>query len=132
MFNMLPNVIRNLFNKKATRRYPRVIRPAFENVRGALFNDIARCTFCSACAVKCPSQCITVDKGPGTWTYELFACVFCGICVDICPAGSLHQKGEYRLPLCSRETITLKGEPKPALEKTKKIAKDSNDDSQDL
>jgi ech hydrogenase subunit F len=128
---MTPNVIRNLFHKKATRRYPRQIRPTFENVRGALFNEIAKCTFCGACAIKCPSQCITVDKKAGKWIYDLFACVFCGICVDICPAESLHQQSEYRLPLPGREMITLKGESKQKIEKTKKFPKEKNHDSKD-
>jgi ech hydrogenase subunit F len=131
MFKMTPNVIRNLFHKKATRRYPRQIRPTFENVRGALFNEIAKCTFCGACAIKCPSQCITVDKKAGKWIYDLFACVFCGICVDICPAESLHQQSEYRLPLPGREMITLKGESKQKIEKTKKFPKEKNHDSKD-
>ena len=131
MFKMTPNVIRNLLRKKATRRYPREIRPTFENVRGALFNDIAKCTFCGICAIKCPSQCITVDKKAGIWIYDPFACVFCGICADICPAESLHQQSEYRLPLAGRETITLKGEPKPKIEKTTKIPEERNDDSKD-
>lgn len=131
MFKMTPNVIRNLIHKKATRRYPRVTRPAFEDVRGALFNDVAKCTFCGACAIKCPSQCITVDRKDGKWIYELFACVFCGICADICPAESLHQQSKYRLPLPGRETITLIGEPKHKIEKTTKISKEKNDDSKD-
>ena len=131
MFKMTPNVIRNLFRKKATRRYPREVRPTFENARGALFNDIAKCTFCGICAIKCPSQCITVDKKASMWVYDPFACVFCGICVDSCPAESLHQQSEYRLPLARRETITLQGEPKQKIEKTRKIPKERNDDSKD-
>jgi formate hydrogenlyase subunit 6/NADH:ubiquinone oxidoreductase subunit I len=131
MFKMTPNVIRNLLHKKATRLYPRLIRPAFENVRGALFNDVAQCTFCGVCAVKCPSQCIAVDKKAGIWIYDPFACVFCGICADICPAESLHQQSEYRLPLAGRETITLKGEPKQKIEKTTQIPEEENDDSKD-
>jgi len=131
MFKMTPNVIRNLVHKKATRRYPRRIRPTFENVRGALFNEIAKCTFCGACAIKCPSQCISVDKKAGLWIYDLFACVFCGICVDICPAESLHQQSEYRLPLYGRETITLKGEPKLKIEKTARISKEKSHDPKD-
>src|SRR5210317_979394 len=38
MFKMTPNVLRNLFFPKATRRYPREVRPPFENARGALLN----------------------------------------------------------------------------------------------
>jgi ech hydrogenase subunit F len=131
MFKMTPNVLHNLLSQKATRKYPRVIRPAFEKARGALFNDVARCTFCGACALKCPSQCIRVDKKAGTWTYEPFACVFCGVCVDICPPKSLYQTSEYRLPVVARETIMLKGEPRRRIDKTKPIAKEKDDDHTD-
>jgi ech hydrogenase subunit F len=72
-----------------------------------------------------------VDKKTGMWIYDLFACVFCGICVEVCPAESLHQQGEYRLPLPGRETIALKGEPKQKIAKTTKIPKERNDDSKD-
>jgi formate hydrogenlyase subunit 6/NADH:ubiquinone oxidoreductase subunit I len=72
-----------------------------------------------------------VDKKAGMWVYDPFACVFCGICVDNCPAKSLYQQSEYRLPLPARETITLKGEPKQKIEKTKKIPKERNHDTKD-
>ncbi|MBW2470141.1 MAG: 4Fe-4S binding protein [Deltaproteobacteria bacterium] len=117
MFQMMPNILKNLFFPKATRRYPRVVRSPFESSRGALFNDIEKCTFCSVCELKCPSQCIRVDKKAATWTYDPFACVFCGICVDICPPNSLYQKSAYRLPVAGRELITLTGVPRPKLEK---------------
>ena len=117
MFKMTPNVLKNLISKRATRRYPRVARTPFESVRGALFNDIEKCTFCSVCALKCPSQCITVDKKAAIWRYDPFVCVFCGICVDACTGKCLHQKREYRNPLAERETILLKGEPKQKIEK---------------
>jgi ech hydrogenase subunit F len=75
MFKMTPNVLKNLSSHKATRRYPHEVRTPFENVRGELYNDIKNCTFCQVCAVKCPSQCITVDKKAATWTCDPFACV---------------------------------------------------------
>ena len=112
MFKMTPNVLKNLFSKKATRRYPREVRTPFESLRGALFNDIGKCIFCGICALKCPSQCITVDKKAAIWRYDPFACVFCGICVDACTGKCLHQKGEYRNPVVERETILLKGDPR--------------------
>lgn len=112
MFKMTPNVLRNLFSRKATRRYPHEVRTPFENVRGELYIDIEKCTFCRICAVKCPSQCITVDKKAATWTCDPFACIYCGICVDNCKEKCLHQRQEYRIPVLEREVIFMEGEVK--------------------
>ena len=112
MFKMTPNVLKNLFSPTSTRRYPRVQRAPFDNVRGALLNDIQQCTFCNVCAVKCPSQCITVDKTTGTWRYDPFACVFCGICVTACSAKCLQQQPVYRAAVTQREMMVLTGEPR--------------------
>ena len=112
MFKMTPSVLRNLLSKKPTRLYPYEVRAPFENQRGELINEIDKCTFCSVCAVKCPSQCISVDKKAATWTCDPFACVYCGLCVDVCPAECLHQKQAYRHPVSERQTLFLKGEPK--------------------
>ena len=108
MFKMTPNVLRNLFAKKATRRYPGQVRPPFGGMRGALSNAVETCTLCGVCAVKCPSQCLAVDKNADTWCYDPFACVLCGICVETCPTKSLHQADGYPPPLAVREAITLK------------------------
>ncbi len=110
MFKMTPNVLKNLLSKKATRQYPRAVRAPFESARGALVNDIENCSFCSICALKCPSQCIAVDKKAASWRYDPFACVFCGLCVDFCSEKCLHQTREYRHPAAERETILLKGD----------------------
>jgi ech hydrogenase subunit F len=112
MFKMTPNVLRNLFSKKPTRLYPYEVRTPFENMRGELVNEIEKCTFCSVCAVKCPSQCISVDKKTAVWTCDPFACVYCGICVDSCPVKCLHQKQAYRRPVYDHQIISLKGERK--------------------
>ena len=112
MFKMTPNVLRNLVTRKPTRRYPQEVRPPFANQRGELVNEIEKCTFCSVCAAKCPSQCIRVDKKAAVWSCDLFACVYCGICVESCPAECLHQKPDYRPPARERGIILFQGEPK--------------------
>ncbi len=112
MFTMTPTILRNFLTKRATRRYPYVVRPPFENVRGALRNDISTCTFCGICAAKCPSQCIVVDRKNATWQCDPFACVYCGICVDSCKTESLSQEQQYRPVAAERELIFLKGELK--------------------
>jgi len=112
MFKMTSNIMRNLVVKKSTRRYPVEVREPFDKVRGELVNDIDRCIFCGTCAVKCPSQCIEVDKQAYKWNYDPFACIYCGVCVDICPAKSLYQKTQYRKPVGERLTISMQGQPR--------------------
>jgi ech hydrogenase subunit F len=109
MFKMAPNILRNLVVHKSTRRYPLEQRTPFRGARGELVNDMTKCNLCGVCAVKCPSQCITVDKGAGTWGCDPFACLFCGICVESCPKQSLMQKEHYRKPVTKRESISFSG-----------------------
>ena len=115
---MLPTVLANLFGKAATRDYPAFVREPFAHARGELVNDIERCIFCGTCARKCPSQCLTVEKGTaeGSWTLEFFACVGCGVCVDVCPVHCLAQKTTHRPVAVERSVITLTGKlpEKPA------------------
>jgi formate hydrogenlyase subunit 6/NADH:ubiquinone oxidoreductase subunit I len=112
MFKMTPNILRNLAARKSTRRYPREVRETFDRVRGELVNDIRRCVFCGACEVKCPSQCIAVDRKAALWAYDPFACVYCGVCVEICPAKSLYQNTHYREPMFERIVVRMQGELK--------------------
>lgn len=110
MLPMTPSIMRNFIGKRATRCYPAVVRPAFENARGEIDNDMRICTCCGVCAAKCPSQCITVDKKAATWSCNPSACVYCGVCAESCPSGSLQQKRDYRRPVLKKELILLKGE----------------------
>ncbi len=112
MFKMTPNILRNFLTEKATRLYPYDVRKPFENVRGELVNQIEKCNFCSICAIKCPSKCITVDKKTATWVCDPFACVYCGICVAACPKKTLYQKEIYRKPADTHEMIHMVGEIK--------------------
>lgn len=111
MFKLTPYVLDNLASKKATRRYPQEKRSAYENARGELVNQIELCLFCGSCMLKCPSQCIRVDKKNAVWTYDPFACVYCGICVGICPGKSLLQRREYRAPCENFSIVSLQGKP---------------------
>ncbi len=45
-----------------------------------------QCTYCGACAVKCPANAIAVDKKEKTLHYDQEACVSCGKCVKLCKA----------------------------------------------
>ncbi len=83
-------------------------REPFAEVRGELKNEGSVCTLCGVCAVKCPSQCIVVDKKNATWQWDPFACVYCGVCVDSCKTGSLRQEPLYRKAATGREIVSVK------------------------
>jgi ech hydrogenase subunit F len=112
MFKMTPLLLRNLLGPRATRPYPRVGRPALEGTRGRLLIRMEDCLFCALCALKCPSQCLTVDKQQATWRYDPFICVYCGICVEACPAHCLFQEPVFPKPGKTKEVTIQKGAPK--------------------
>ena len=116
MLTMTRNILRNLVSPAATRQHPTTVRSPFESTRGQLTNDMAACTLCGTCAVKCPSQCIQVDKKSATWCYDPYACVLCGVCTEFCPAGSLRQGREYPRPVMAKTPVVLQGTVKKKTE----------------
>ena len=96
---MLSDIVRSLFRRPATRRYPSERAPAPERLRGALRWDKARCTGCNMCARDCPAQAIeliTLDKASKRFVlrYHLDRCTFCAQCVRTCNFGCLELSNE--------------------------------------
>ena len=101
---MLNTILRNLFTGHATRLYPLEKREPFRRAKGELKIDIGACVMCTVCQVKCPSQCIKVDKKERQWHFDPYACVYCGVCVEVCPVKCLHQEEEYRRAAARKST----------------------------
>lgn len=106
---MLKTVLRNLFRRPATRKYPVIKRDAFPNYRGRLVNNVEDCIFCRSCSNKCPSQCISTDPKEAFWGYDPFSCVYCGICVDACPTHCLFMLDTHRPPVPDKFVVYHKG-----------------------
>jgi formate hydrogenlyase subunit 6/NADH:ubiquinone oxidoreductase subunit I len=87
-------VFRNLLSGPATRRYPYVVRPAFEGSRGRITIDYPSCIHCGACARRCPAGAIKVTREPGSWSIDAFSCVTCGLCIRVCPKKCLGMGNE--------------------------------------
>ena len=102
---MTKTVLRNLLTKYATRLYPFQTRETFKDVKGELKIEIDKCVFCGVCKMRCPSQCIGVDKKGRSWEVDPFACVYCGICVDACPVKCLYQEGMYKSPVAEKHMV---------------------------
>jgi len=82
-------LLRWLARGPATRRYPYVKRPPFAATRGSISNDMGRCTLCTLCQKRCPTDAITVKRQEKTWSIDRLRCTACRACVDPCPAKSL-------------------------------------------
>ena len=101
MMNFCPVIFRNFTHKKATRLFPKIKRPPFPKARGMVSIEEKDCIFCSMCAKKCPSSCITVDK-KGHWELDPMSCVYCGVCVQVCPTSCLSQANLQHNPTASK------------------------------
>ena len=98
-------VLRFLFEKPKTLRYPFERKEPALRYRGFHLNDWDKCTGCGNCADICPNQAITmieigeIEPKPGEKNerpqLDYGRCCFCGLCVDICPPGSLRLSRDY-------------------------------------
>lgn len=108
--------LKNLFSKPATYGYPFVQKDYKERYRGRITIDIDDCLFCGACARKCPSGAITVDRNARTWSIERMGCVQCANCVNGCPKNCLSVENMYTEPNTEKIVDTFTGKPLPPKE----------------
>ena len=89
IFEMGKIVLKNLFSKPVTERYPFVPQKHPVGARGKVNIEIDKCIFCGICQRKCPTASIVVTKEPKTWTIDRMRCVSCNACVEVCPKKCL-------------------------------------------
>jgi ech hydrogenase subunit F len=116
VFGMTRTVIRNLFSRPATRRYPKPVREPHrtERSRGRIAIDIDACIFCSACAKRCPTDALVVSKPDREWTIDRLRCCTCNACVEVCPKKCLVMENRYSPPTTTRDRDVFRQPPKPA------------------
>jgi ech hydrogenase subunit F len=102
---MTKTVLKNLMTKYATRLYPFQKIEPFKDAKGELKIEMEKCILCGVCKMRCPSQCIEVDKKGKSWEVDPFACVYCGICVEACPVKCLYQETQYRSPADAKQMV---------------------------
>jgi formate hydrogenlyase subunit 6/NADH:ubiquinone oxidoreductase subunit I len=81
--------------KPATRLYPFVKRETYPHTRGHIDIDIGKCTFCTLCEKKCPTDAIAVDRAAKTWSIDRLRCISCNACVEACPRKCLSMANTY-------------------------------------
>lgn len=122
MFNMLANVLANVFSRPATRRYPYEQRQPFVGARGHVQFDVSTCAFCGACSRRCPAAAIEVNRQARTITFQPFRCIICEACVEVCPKKSITTAAQYRAPAYSKATEVYTGPPKEESKEAKPAA----------
>jgi len=107
---MVNFVLRQIFKKPATIRYPYVKAPMVEKFRGKIAFDASRCIGCKMCMKDCPSGAIEIKK-VGDKQYEaefdLGKCIYCAQCVDSCLKKALEISGEFELAELDRNKLKV-------------------------
>lgn len=91
-------LLKNLFQKPMTVKFPHESIPIAERYRGEHGFDIDKCISCGLCANICPNKAIKMVKAPGEYgkkypklypQIDLGKCCFCGLCQDVCPTKAI-------------------------------------------
>ncbi len=124
MFWGLFIVLKHMFRKPVTEKYPEEKRKLPERSRGRHYltkwNDgLDRCVGCELCSIVCPSQAIYVkpaandpedphshgERYASDFQINMLRCIFCGYCEEACPTGALILGNEYELSGYNRESL---------------------------
>ena len=103
---ILPKLLKNLFSKPMTVRFPHESIPIPDGYRGEHAYTMEKCISCGLCAKICPNRAIEMvevpkeykDKYPKTYPkIDLGKCCFCGLCEDICSKDAIRLTKNFFL-----------------------------------
>ena len=113
---MIQQVLRSLFKRPVTERYPYVKFEMPDNFRGKLKFYPEKCIGCKMCMRDCPSNAIAINKLPDgkfECQIDLGKCIYCAQCVDSCPKKALEATCEFELASLDREKLKVTMHAKP-------------------
>ena len=102
-------ILRNLFRKPMTLKFPYESLPQVEGYRGRHSLDLATCRGCFICSMLCPNKAIWPVEFKGR-TYpqvHLGKCCFCQLCEEYCPTGAMKLTIHSMIVTMDRESALL-------------------------
>jgi len=112
--SILSDIIKNLFKKPLTVKFPYESIPISEGYRGEHSYNIDHCIVCGLCAKVCPDRAIEMveiaeeykEKYPKKYPkIDLGKCCFCALCEDICPTKCLKLTKNFFLSTFNKSTV---------------------------
>jgi len=107
MTQMLSTILKNLFSKPATRKYPFEKRTPFQKSRGKITFDQTKCDHCGDCERLCPAGAIQVNEKNKEITYDPFRCIYCWVCTENCLQQAITSEEEYRAPAYEKTQLVI-------------------------
>jgi formate hydrogenlyase subunit 6/NADH:ubiquinone oxidoreductase subunit I len=108
----LPELLRSLFKKPATVKYPFEKDPVPKDFRGNVVFNPAKCIGCMICVNDCPAEAIDIIRVSETEKkFKMILhndrCIHCAQCVDSCPTKTYHMDGEFELAVLDRHQLKI-------------------------
>jgi len=81
---IIVDVLKSLFKKPFTRRYPKEKLKPYPRFTGRIHYFSERCIGCRSCEKYCPVGAVKFHE-KGKIDFDMGLCIFCGMCRDVCP-----------------------------------------------
>jgi len=123
LLNVIWNVLKHSFRKRATIQYPeeRPYLPPRWRGRIVLSRDPGgeeRCVACYLCAAACPVDCISLQatedrhgrRYPEFFRINFSRCIFCGFCEEACPTYAIQLTPDFEMCEYDRRNLVYEKE----------------------
>ncbi len=105
MISMVWKVLKNLFSKPFTTKYPKQKSKLSINFRGTIHVDQKKCISCRLCEINCPTGAIVVNKEKKYAEVDRSRCILCGLCAEVCPVNVIWFSNDYETAEEDKESL---------------------------